>query len=67
MEKLLIEETPTTSIPHYQPYGWHHWPDHPWMSYQFRRALGLATRLAKQAASPLHFAFIHRERSTRCG
>ncbi|HYZ16405.1 MAG TPA: alpha/beta hydrolase [Candidatus Acidoferrum sp.] len=24
----------------YEPYGWHHWPDHPWMSYQFRRALG---------------------------
>ena len=40
MEKLLIEEAPITSIPHYQPYGWHHWPNHPWMSYQFRRALG---------------------------
>src|ERR1700694_2272083 len=26
--------------PHYEPYGWHHWPEHPWMSYQFRRALG---------------------------
>ena len=24
----------------YQPYGWHHWPKYPWMSYEFRRALG---------------------------
>src|SRR4029078_9108496 len=21
-------------------FGWHHWPQYPWMSYQFRRALG---------------------------
>ena len=20
--------------------GWHHWPEHPWLSYQFRRGLG---------------------------
>lgn len=26
--------------PHYRPYGWEHWPDYPWMSYQFRRGLG---------------------------
>jgi len=26
--------------PHYQPMGWHHWPEHPWFSYQFRRGLG---------------------------
>ena len=25
---------------HFEPYGWHHWPEYPWMSYQFRRALG---------------------------
>ncbi len=25
---------------HYEPFGWHHWPEFPWMSYQFRRALG---------------------------
>ena len=25
---------------HYEPFGWHHWPQYPWMSYQFRRALG---------------------------
>jgi dienelactone hydrolase len=24
----------------YEPYGWHHWPEHPWLSYQFRRSLG---------------------------
>jgi dienelactone hydrolase len=27
---------------HYEPYGWDHWPDEPWFSYQFRRALGEA-------------------------
>lgn len=26
--------------PHYEPFGWHHWPDDMWMSYQFRRGLG---------------------------
>ncbi len=26
--------------PRYEPFGWQHWPDHPWMSYQFRRGLG---------------------------
>lgn len=26
--------------PHYEPFGWHHWPEHPWLSYQFRRGLG---------------------------
>ncbi len=24
----------------YEPFGWHHWPDHFFMSYQFRRTLG---------------------------
>jgi dienelactone hydrolase len=28
------------SGPHYEPFGWHHWPEHFFMSYQFRRALG---------------------------
>src|SRR5919205_4659100 len=38
-DKLI--ETPTAERgPHYEPYGWHHWPEHPWLSYQFRRALG---------------------------
>lgn len=26
--------------PRYEPFGWHHWPAHFFMSYQFRRALG---------------------------
>lgn len=29
-----------TSAPRYEPFGWHHWPEHFFMSYQFRRALG---------------------------
>jgi dienelactone hydrolase len=29
-----------TQQPHYEPFGWHHWPDHFFWSYQFRRALG---------------------------
>lgn len=36
----LIDQPVDNSVCHYEPYGWHHWPDHPWMSYQFRRALG---------------------------
>ena len=40
MEKALIDEITADKGPHYEPYGWHHWPEHPWMTYQFRRALG---------------------------
>ena len=29
-----------TGGPGYEPFGWHHWPEHFFMSYQFRRALG---------------------------
>jgi FrsA-like alpha/beta hydrolase family protein len=29
-----------SNFPHYEPFGWHHWPEHFFMSYQFRRALG---------------------------
>ncbi|WP_027531722.1 S9 family peptidase [Bradyrhizobium sp. WSM3983] len=39
-ETTLIETQATNSNPHYEPYGWQHWPDHPWWSYQFRRGLG---------------------------
>jgi acetyl esterase/lipase len=28
------------NVPHYEPFGWHQWPEHFFMSYQFRRALG---------------------------
>ncbi|MCA3070543.1 MAG: prolyl oligopeptidase family serine peptidase [Rhodocyclaceae bacterium] len=26
--------------PHYEPFGWHQWPEDFWFSYQFRRGLG---------------------------
>jgi dipeptidyl aminopeptidase/acylaminoacyl peptidase len=39
-EELLIDQVTDRKDPHYEPYGWHHWPEHPWMTYQFRRALG---------------------------
>jgi pimeloyl-ACP methyl ester carboxylesterase len=39
-EAKLIDQVTSDLTPHYEPYGWHHWPDHPWMSYQFRRGLG---------------------------
>src|SRR3546814_18071906 len=39
-EDFLIDQVTDRRDPHYEPYGWHHWPEHPWMSYQFRRGLG---------------------------
>jgi len=36
----LIETVTENKLAHYEPYGWHHWPEHPWFSYQFRRGLG---------------------------
>jgi pimeloyl-ACP methyl ester carboxylesterase len=39
-EALLIDQVTDVTHGMYQPYGWHHWPGFPWMSYQFRRALG---------------------------
>lgn len=35
-----VEQVTANRGPHYEPFGWHHWPEHPWWSYQFRRALG---------------------------
>lgn len=35
-----IEQITRDRSPHYEPMGWHHWPEHPWLSYQFRRGLG---------------------------
>jgi dienelactone hydrolase len=35
-----IETITENRLPHYEPYGWHHWPEHPWLAYQFRRGLG---------------------------
>ncbi|HEV8474644.1 MAG TPA: alpha/beta hydrolase [Methylomirabilota bacterium] len=39
-EDNLIEKVTDNRLPHYEPFGWHHWPEHPWLSYQFRRGLG---------------------------
>jgi dienelactone hydrolase len=35
-----IEQLTADRTPHYEPFGWHHWPEHPWLAYQFRRGLG---------------------------
>lgn len=35
-----IDTITANRLPHYEPYGWHHWPEHPWLAYQFRRGLG---------------------------
>jgi hypothetical protein len=40
MEDNLIEKVTGNKLAHYEPYGWHHWPEHPWFAYQFRRGLG---------------------------
>lgn len=40
MEEKLINQVTDRIEGHFKPYGWHHWPAYPWMSYQFRRALG---------------------------
>jgi pimeloyl-ACP methyl ester carboxylesterase len=39
-EDNLIEKVTENRLAHYEPYGWHHWPEHPWLTYQFRRGLG---------------------------
>jgi pimeloyl-ACP methyl ester carboxylesterase len=36
----VIDRITADRSPHYEPFGWHHWPEHPWFSYQFRRGLG---------------------------
>jgi hypothetical protein len=33
---------------HYEPFGWHHWPEHPWLSYQSAAA---SAKLRKAAAA----------------
>src|SRR6266702_2880268 len=35
-----IEQITADRSAHYEPFGWHHWPEHPWLAYQFRRGLG---------------------------
>jgi pimeloyl-ACP methyl ester carboxylesterase len=39
-EKMPIEQITADKAPHFEPYGWHHWPEYPWLAYQFRRGLG---------------------------
>ena len=36
----MSTKIPAGTPPRYEPFGWHHWPDHFFLSYQFRRALG---------------------------
>jgi hypothetical protein len=31
-EKKLIDAEVVDTHPHYEPYGWHHWPEFPWPS-----------------------------------
>ena len=39
-EDNLIAKVSSDPRARYEPFGWHHWPEHPWFSYQFRRGLG---------------------------
>ena len=36
----MTQDTKGSAISKFEPFGWHHWPDEFFMSYQFRRALG---------------------------
>jgi dipeptidyl aminopeptidase/acylaminoacyl peptidase len=40
MPDATIDAVTSDRGPHYEPFGWHHWPEHPWLAYQFRRQLG---------------------------
>ena len=40
MDNAAIKQPAEQSGAHYEPFGWHHWPEYPWLSYQFRRSLG---------------------------
>jgi hypothetical protein len=40
ISESAIEQITADRGPHYEPFGWHHWPEHPWLAYQFRRGLG---------------------------
>ena len=35
-----IDRITANTSAHFEPFGWHHWPESPWFSYQFRRGLG---------------------------
>ncbi|MEE8397157.1 MAG: alpha/beta hydrolase, partial [bacterium] len=36
----FIDQVTDSKEAHFEPFGWHHWPEHPWMAYQLRRQLG---------------------------
>ena len=36
--RTVYDEATENREPHYEPFGWHHWPEHLWMSFQCRRA-----------------------------
>src|SRR5258708_5152672 len=40
ISESAIEQITADRGPHYEPFGWHHWPENPWLAYQFRRGLG---------------------------
>jgi dienelactone hydrolase len=40
MGDATIDRITGDTGPHFEPFGWHHWPEFPWLSYQFRRVLG---------------------------
>lgn len=40
MGDATIDRITGDTGPHFEPFGWHHWPQYPWLSYQFRRVLG---------------------------
>jgi dienelactone hydrolase len=40
MPDATIDQVTSDRSAHFEPFGWHHWPEHPWLSYQFRRQLG---------------------------
>jgi pimeloyl-ACP methyl ester carboxylesterase len=40
LQDNIIDQITANRTPHFEPYGWHHWPEQPWFSYQFRRGLG---------------------------
>ncbi len=60
IEAALIDAKAADAHPHFEPYGWQHWPDHPWWSYQFRRGLGET----QEGAGAVSEAFLAASRMT---
>jgi hypothetical protein len=49
VEQVAISVITENRLPHYEPYGWHRWPDHPALSLRFRRALGETQQVGNAA------------------